>query len=291
MVLAGVDGSASSMGAARWAATEAARRNVPLHLFHACTIPPFGPHIAEVAESSASGELVNQGHRWLRQARTEAWEAAPGLRVHTELRVGGAATELIDESAYALMVVLGSRGLGGFKGALLGSVSSAVAQYGYGPVVVVRGRVPGEAPPESGPVVVGVDGSESSEDAVAFAFEEASLREVPLVAVHTWLDISMAGRWSALPDIDRDAVAAEERRQLAERMAVWSRKHPDVEVRQVVVRDRPVRGLLQQAENAQLLVVGSRGRRELTGMGLGSTSQALLHHSSCPVAVVRPKTG
>ncbi|WP_431878315.1 universal stress protein [Amycolatopsis sacchari] len=288
-VVVGVDGSEPALHATRWAAREAVRRHVPLHLFNACVLPALGPHVAGSAEAGILEALIEQGHRWLRQARAEAWEADGGVELQTELRVGPAAGELIDESAHALMVVLGSRGLGGFRGMLVGSVSSAVAAHGHSPVVVVRGRMPAAPPPESGPVVVGVDGSEVSEAAVAFAFEEAALRAVPLVAVHTWVDVSVAETWSALPfDVDWEAVEQDERRLLAERMAGWREKYPDVEVRQEVVRDRPVRGLLARAEGAQLIVVGSCGRHVLSGMGLGSTSQALLHHSECPVAVVRP---
>ena len=179
--------------------------------------------------------------------------------------------------------MLGSRGLGGFRGMFVGSVSAAVCAHGHCPVVVVRGRLPG-----AGPVVVGVDGSEAGEAALAFAFEEAACRQVPLVAVHTWVDTSVAETWSALPiDVDWAAVAEDERRLLAERMAGWQEKYPDVQVRQEVVRDRPVRGLLACAKEAQLVVVGSRGRHGFRGTGLGSTSQALLHHGECPVAVVR----
>jgi nucleotide-binding universal stress UspA family protein len=291
-ILVGVDGSSSALHAVRWAAGEGARRRSPVHLFHACVLPPLGPHATSVAMAAVTESLIEQGHYWLRQAKKQAPAAAPGIEVHTDLRVGGAAGELIDESAHARLVVLGSRGLGGFKGMLAGSVSVGVAAHGHCPVVVVRGRMPDDPPPQTGPVVVGVDGSEVSAAAVEFAFEEAGLRGVPLVAVHTWVDVSVGETWSVLPfDIDWQEVAEDERRLLAERMAGWREKYPDVEVRQQVIRDRPVRGLLAQAEGAQLIVVGSRGRGGLVGMGLGSTSQALLHHSVCPVAVVRPMAG
>ena len=241
--------------------------------------------VAGVAEA-----LIEQGHQWLGRAEWEAHDRAPGIEVHRDLRVGGVVALLIEESESARMAVLGSRGLGGFQGMLVGSVSVGVAEHGHCPVVVVRGRTLADPPPEGGPVVVGVDGSPVSDAAVAFAFDEASLRGVPLVAVHTWTDPAVGETWSVPPfDIDYEALAAEESRLLAERMAGWDEKYPDVPVRQVVTRDRPVRGLLKEAEGAQLLVVGSHGRGQLAGMmGLGSTSRALLHHSTCPVAVVRP---
>lgn len=288
-ILVGVDGSASATHAVRWAAREAARRHVPLRLFHACALPPAAPHASSLTRVGVTESLIEQGHQWLRQAEWDAHDVAPGIEVHRDLRVGGAAALLIDESGSARLAVLGSRGLGGFSGLLVGSVSVGVAEHGHCPVVVVRGRTLEDPPPEGGPVVVGMDGSPVSDTAAAFAFDEASLRGVPLVAVHTWMDPSVGETWSVPPfDIDLDAIAEDETRLLAERMAGWGEKYPDVRVRQVVVRDRPVRGLLTAADGAQLLVVGSRGRGGLAGMtGLGSTSHALLHHSTCPVAVVR----
>lgn len=286
-ILVGVDGSPSALHAARWAAREAVRRHVPLRLLHACVLPPTSRPVT--LPGGAVEALVEIGHQVLRKAEATMREIGPALEVRREVRVGGAAGLLIEESAKARMVVLGSHGLGGFEGMLVGSVSVGVSAHGHCPVVVVRGRTVDEPPPERGPVVVGVDGSRISEAALGFAFDAASLRGVPLIAVHTWTDMSAGETWSMLPfDIDYDEVAEDERRLLAERLAGWREKYPDVELRQVVLRDRPVRGLLETAEDAQLLVVGSRGRGALKGIGLGSTSQALLHHSVCPVAVVRP---
>jgi len=287
-ILVGVDGSASASQAVAWAAREAVRRHRPVRLFHACVLPPRSRHVTAHPGTQVPEALVEQGHHWLRRAKALAREAASGVAVETGLRVGTPVDVLVGESAHALMVVLGSRGLGGFRGMLLGSVSSGVAIQGQCPVVVVRGPMPDQPPPDQGPVVVGVDGSPVSDAAVAFAFEEASLRQTSLVAVHTWLDVSVAETWAALPfDIDWKAVADDENRLLAERLAGWSEKYPDVPVRREVLRDRPVRGLLAQAEGAQLIVVGSRGRGVASRMGLGSTSQALLHYGECPVAVVR----
>lgn len=287
-ILVGVDGSPSASQAVEWAAREGLRRTLPLRLFHAAVMPPSSAHVAAYPGTGLEESIIEQGHRWLDEAAALARRTADGAEVRTELRVGKPANELADESEHAFMAVLGSRGLGGFRGMLLGSVSQGVAARGRCPVIVVRGKLPGLPPQDAGPVVVGVDGSAVSEAAVAFAYEEASLRETSLVAVHTWLDASVAQTWMAMPfDIDWAAVAEDERRVLAERLAGWAEKYPDVPVRREVLYDRPVRALLAQAEDAQLLVVGSRGRGGFTGMTLGSTSQALLHYSECPVAVVR----
>jgi nucleotide-binding universal stress UspA family protein len=187
------------------------------------------------------------------------------------------------------MVVLGDRGLGGFTGLLIGSVAVAVTAHAACPVVVVRGPESDLTAPLPEPVVVGVDGSSTSEAALAFAFEEASLRRVPLVAVHVWRDLLLDA--TLAPLLDWDAIESDERQVLAERLAGWSEKYPDVAVRRLVAYDRPARALVGESGRAQLVVVGSRGRGGLHGMLLGSVSQALLHHAHCPVAVVRPAGG
>jgi nucleotide-binding universal stress UspA family protein len=196
---------------------------------------------------------------------------------------------LVEASSSADLVVLGSRGLGGFRGMLVGSVAVTLAAHGHCPVVVVRGRTVEDPPPEVGPVVLGVDGSPISEAATGFAFDAASLRGVRLIAVHVWNDLAFIGPWNPLPQVpDLAAVEADLRRQLDERMAAWQAKYPDVEVERVLVRGYPAAGLLDQAAGAQLIVVGSRGRGAIAGLGgLGSTSQAVLYHARCPVAVVR----
>ncbi|WP_189226392.1 universal stress protein, partial [Saccharothrix coeruleofusca] len=135
---------------------------------------------------------------------------------------------------------------------------------------------------QDGAVVVGVDGSPVSEQAVAFAFEQASSRAAPLTALIAWTDLPTGG-------VDWARVEQERRRLLAERLAGWQEKYPDVRVTRVVVRDRPVRALLAAARGARLLVVGSRGAGGFQGMLLGSTSQALVSHAPCPLAVVRPR--
>jgi nucleotide-binding universal stress UspA family protein len=157
--------------------------------------------------------------------------------------------------------------------------------------VRVRPSAADGLPPEDGPVVVGVDGSELSDAALTFAFETAAAHGVPLVAVHTWQDTHMTGAWAALPgSVDWDWLQAEEEKRHTEHLGAWREKFPQVEVRAVVERARPEHALLAHAAGAQLLVVGSRGRGALAGLGLGSVSQSLLHHSECPVAVARAES-
>jgi nucleotide-binding universal stress UspA family protein len=280
-VVVGVDGSESALHAARWAAREAARRRVPLRLVHAYGIP-VGYLPGFVDWHSLHEALVAQGSTWLEQARQAVDETAPGLATEVVEAKGGAAPALLAESARADLVVLGTRGVGGFMGLLVGSTAVELSAHAHCPVVVVRG-----AGAETGPVVVGVDGTPIGEAAIAFAFAAASARKTTLVAVHTWTDLlletAFAGGAAAL---DFAPLAQQAEEVLGERLAGWQEKYPDVAVSRHVSRERAAKALLRHAEPAQLLVAGTRGRGGFRGLLLGSTSQHLLHHASCPVAVV-----
>jgi len=287
-IVVGVDGSASALHAVRWAAREADRRHVPLRLVHACFLMPVR-HPRQVAPPLEYHDaILEQGRHWLDQAAEAARATAPDVQLSTDLRDGVTADVLLRESASAQLIVLGSRGLGGFRELLVGSVSVALSAHARCPVVVIRGPGGDGAPPDAGPVVVGVDGSPLSDVAIEFAFTAAAERGVALVAVHSWIDVPMATGWASVPGtIDWEWIGENEARVLDEILAAWTEKFPDVEVHKVVERDRPQRALLKAAAGAQLVVVGSRGRGALTGLGLGSVSQSLLHHAECPVVVAR----
>ncbi|MFE7506250.1 universal stress protein [Promicromonospora sp. NPDC057488] len=287
-VVVGVDGSASSTQAVRWAAQEAVRRDVPLVLLSVWTpIPAAVPHAP--ALSPYEDELIKQGHRWLENAVATAEEAAPGVRTNMLQATGSPAARLIGQSAAADLMVVGSRGLGGFSGLVIGSIAVALATHGLSPVVVVRGEQ-AESPAPDAPVVVGVDGSPTSRSAIEFAFAAAAARRVPLVAVHAWSDLPVPNGWEMelgpWPEIEQ-----EQAELLEANLADVQARYPDVEVKQALVRDAPTRALLEEAASAQLVVAGSRGRGGFRGLLLGSTSQALIYHSPCPVAVVPPPRG
>jgi nucleotide-binding universal stress UspA family protein len=288
-VVAGVDGSTGSTRAVRWAARQAALWGAPLRLVHA----HIWPWIYHPEEAGLPGNyrqaLLNVAYDWLRAAADVAAETAPDVAVTTELTVAAAAPLMVAESEHARLVVVGSRGLGGFTGLMVGSTAVALGAHARCPVAVVRSANADEEPPASGPVVLGVDGAASSDAAIAFAYEAASLRGVPLVAVHAWSDMSGI---SMMPPLSADwpTVEDDQRRLLAARLAGWQEKYPDVQVDRVVTEGRPAYSLLRAAEGAQLAVVGSRGRGGLRGLLLGSTSHALLHHAPCPVVVARPET-
>ena len=162
-------------------------------------------------------------------------------------------------------------------------MSTAVAAHAHGRVVVVAGAG------GDGPVVVGVDDSPISDAAVAEAYRQASLRNATLIAVHTWtpLDADALHGYGIEPDeierMSQDAVEA-----VAERLAGYASEYPDVKVERKVLPEEPAKALLDAAgEDAQLIVVGSRGRGGFRGLLLGSTSQKVMHQAHSPVMVVR----
>ncbi len=205
--------------------------------------------------------------------------------MRTFVATGGAIPVLVDESRHAQLAVAGSSGLGGFTGILVGSVAIALCAHGHCPVAVVRQPPTAES---DAPVVVGVDDSPGRETVLNMAFEEAAMRAVPLEAVHAWHTVGSEQAWYSFHREGRDAALQhDEERILAENLASWNEKYPDVEVRRIVAQGKPARVLLEHAQHAQLAVVGARGRGALAGLVLGSTSQQLVRHAPCPLIVAR----
>lgn len=282
-VVVGVDGSASALAAVGWAAAECARHHVPLRLVHGFMLPTSDYPEILIASAEVRHAIEQLAEGWLAEAAATARATTPDVEITTEILCCGAAALLIDESKKARLVVVGSRGLGNVTGLLVGSTAMALAAHAHSPLVVVRGT---ETP--HGPVVVGVDGSPTSEAALAFAFDAASTRGVVLVAVMTSQDFTVDSAYNVSRiAINWAQVEEDERRLLAQRLAGWQEKYPDVDVHRIVLRDRPARALLRYGAEAQLLVVGSHGHGGFTGMLIGSTSQALAHHAPCPLAIVR----
>lgn len=184
------------------------------------------------------------------------------------------------------MVVLGYRGQGAVAGALLGSVSSSLVRHAHGPVAVIP-EEPRLARPPHAPVVVGIDGSPTSGLAAEIAFDEASRRGVDLVALHAWSDMGPLDfpRLNWAP-IEWRNLEDEQEKMLARRLSGWQDRYPDVVVHKVVVCDRPAPRLLELAQTAQLVVVGSHGRG-VPGMHLGSVSRAVVNSGQAPVIVAR----
>jgi nucleotide-binding universal stress UspA family protein len=274
-VLVGYDGSPDSERALLWAAREARWRGTVLTICHACA-----PGEAEAAsgDGRASDHVLPADDQNLAGALRFAQELmAPG-QARPLQAVGPAAHVLCEHSADATMVVVGHHGRGGLPGSLLGSTGQQVCAHAHGRAVVVRGHWHPAAGYMPGPVAVGADGSEGSRAAIAFAAEEAMLREVPLLAVCALADspggLGGAGRMQEA--FDRDIARLE-------------KEYPELTVLRQVTFGQPRTALLDAAAGAQLLIVGSRGRGGLKGMLLGSVSQAMLHHARCPVGVVHPQ--
>lgn len=281
-IVVGVDGSDSAQQAVLWATDEAVRRAADVRLVSVAHLPTSGYQMAAPVPPELIDEIVDQSRQAVARAVSAIQDRHAGVSVETAVLTAAAVPALIEESKQAALMVLGSRGLGGFTGMLIGSTAVGLTAHGHCPVAVIRGDIDA-----TGPVVVGLDGSLASAAAVAVAFEEASLRGAELVAVHTWTEYGtdLAHASGRQPVADWDSIEEREVALLAEQLAGWQEKYPDVTVRRIVTRDRPVRCLLNESAGAQLLVVGCRGRGGFTGMLLGSTSQALVYHATCPLLV------
>jgi nucleotide-binding universal stress UspA family protein len=292
-VVVGIDGSPASGHALDWAVEEATRRHTPLHLVHALSLDPMVADalVPRPGPTEASDDLVDDPvdvEGFLQAALDRVAALAPTLTVTTEVATGYPAPRLIELSRDADTLVLGSRGRGGTRSLLLGSVSLQVSMHAHCPVATVREppRVHSSRPR----VAVGIDGSTQSERAVEYAFAQASARGIDLLAVHTWwiefLDSAMA---VTLPSAQWERVGQEQWVLLSEALSGWREKYPDVTVHQQVRRAHPVEALVRESEDADLVVVGSRGRGGFTGLMLGSVSHGVLHRAKSPVVVVRTR--
>ncbi|AZA08278.1 universal stress protein [Corynebacterium pseudopelargi] len=291
MVVVAVDGSDASTNAIRWAANTAAKRGVPLKLAASYTMPQFLYAEGMVPPQELFDELQSETMAHIEAAQKVALEVAPDLKIGYVIAEGSPIDMLLEISKDVTMIVMGSRGLGGLSGMVMGSVSAAVVSHASCPVVVVREDNDVTPSNKYGPVVVGVDGSEVSQRATEFAFEEAQARGAKLVAIHTWMDMQVQASLAGLAAAQQewDTIEDEQQHLLEERLAPMLDKYPDVAVDMVITRDRPVRALVENGRDAQLLVVGSHGRGGFRGMLLGSTSRALLQSAPCPMVVVRPR--
>ncbi|MFF0659253.1 universal stress protein [Micromonospora tulbaghiae] len=261
-VVVGVDGSPSALDAVRLAAREAVLRHRPLRVVNAFLWPLVGTPLGMVAPVLPDIELRQEAEKLVEEAVDEARKADADLAVTGAVVDGGPVAVLLRESRDAALLVLGHRGLGGFAELLVGSAAVQLSARADCPVLVARGEARAD-----GPVVVGVDGSALSDEAVGFAFAEAAARGAELVVVHTWL--------YPQPVTYREAFAG------------WAGGYPEVTVRPKLVAAAPARVLVEESVGAQLTVVGAHGRGSLGALLLGSVSHAVLHHCHSPLAVVR----
>lgn len=283
-IVVGIDDSPAARAAVQWAAREAGLRSIPLTLVHA-----ISPEVSSWRRTPLPAGVMrwqqDHGRRLVDGALKVVDEAATDggpTAVHTEILSSGAVPTLIDLSKDAEMVVAGAQGSGRWPGRLLGSVSSALLRHAHCPVAIIHDEEPA---PDLGrrPVLVGIDGSPASESATALAFDEASRRRTGLIALHAWSDLDVPES----TDNDWPATQSEAEEVLAERLAGWQEQYPDVRVARRVVQAQPARQLAAQSEDAQLVVVGSRGRGGFAGMLVGSVGETVAQMARVPVIVAR----
>ena len=283
-VVVGYDGSPAAEAAAFWAAAEAVRLSTKLRLVYVLVLPVVNSPIG-IAVALGTDQLRNAAHQLLDKVARRLRATHPALAIDVVTEFGGTASVLLQEATEARLVVLGSRGLGEFRDLTAGSVSAHVATHATCPVVVIP---PHWSPDDAEGVVVGVDGSELSVDAVDFAFEQAQARGTTLTTVMAWHDPVSTGPGDMLPLVyDPEELRQESAALLAEAIAGHAEKYPDVVVQQEIIRGHPSDVLIDAGRSAELLVVGTRGRGAFRGLLLGSTSRALVHYAPCPIAVVR----
>ncbi|ULE33419.1 universal stress protein [Mycobacterium sp. IDR2000157661] len=284
-IIVGADGSVFGEAAVRWAACDAVLRDAELVIVHAAS-PVMGTWLAIPAPADVLEWQHRLGRDILEHSVNLAREAAGAqLRVRTREMSCPTAAALIELSEHAQLTVVGSRGRGKVARRLLGSVSMGLVHHSRCPVAVIRPSATSDDFPASAtaPVLVGVDFSPDSEQATELAFEEASRREVTLVALHAWWSpgtFEFAGpEWGS--------VEREVEQSFAARFALWQDRYPGVEVQRVVVRDAPAHEIAVRSEEAQLVVVGSRGYGAVASTLLGSVSTAVVQAVQAPVIVAR----
>ncbi|GAT69845.1 universal stress protein UspA [Planomonospora sphaerica] len=278
-VIVGTDGSAAGSAAVEWAADDAARVRAPLRIVFALDRSPYD--IPRFSVREWGDALTRNAERVLAESEALVRERRPGIEVTTQMIEGAPAVVLRDQAAGATEVVVGSRGLGGFAGAVLGSVSTHVAGHARGPVVVVHAG----SRTAHGEVAVGIDDSPQCDPALAYAFEQAASRGATLRALYVW----QAPVHAYAPEIvyDMDEIRRAQYQVVADKLASWRQTYPQVKVIEDVRSGHPVEVLTAASEGADLVVVGSHGRGALGSLALGSVSRGVLHHARGTVAVVR----
>jgi len=278
-VVVGVDGSEESLRAVEWASLEARRHSVPLRIVSApAAVPRMQAYSTSPAEIASA--LRGIAARALDAAITRSEQVAPGLSLTTGLLSGTPALAVAESGAGASMLVVGARGGGGFAAMVLGSVSRYVASRAPCPVVVVRE----ENMAVHREIAVGVRDPQDTTEALAFAFEEAALREADLVAMHTWYWFPSTPHRPAPGEADR--ISASAASSLAAALERWHEKYPAVRVRHDVIHGHPARVLASYSARADLVVLGRHSHPDGVGPGIGSIQHAVLDHAHGPVAVI-----
>ncbi|GJJ18069.1 universal stress protein [Mycolicibacterium mageritense] len=288
-IVVGTDGSSSALVAVQWAAREAAMRHVSLTVVHVASSLPVAAsvltwpaghipqEVLEIQDSEARAILAEA----IRTAE-DTMGGAVGIEIGSEQYLGSPVSALTTLSKTAQLVVVACRGRSGRHRRLLGSVGIGLLHHARGPVAIVHDEIQPAQLTEL-PVLVGIDCSPASEPATALAFDEASWRGVGLVALHVCSDTDV----SSVPRRDGIGVHEPAGENLAETLQAWQDRYPEVPVTRVIERGHPARHLVDHAQQAQLVIVGSHGRGGFPGMLLGSVSTAVAQEAHVPALVAR----
>lgn len=285
-IVVGVDGSEAALGAVRWATTLAAALDVPIHLVHA--IPHFdwfSPTALALSSEDLQKELQDVGNKQLAEAEAVVRATNESVPVEGSLVDGPVADVFAELSEGSRIVVLGAHWSSRASDVLLGGQTIRVINRAQCPVLAWR-KEPGTTVSGPRPIVVGVDDSDNAKRSLVQAFSYADTLQAPLVVAHFWSMAAAVGLGYTAAYIDWDALGRENRQWVDDLVAPLAQQYPGVDVQIVSTDSAPARGLNQLSESAQLVVVGTRGRGQLTGAVLGSVSQNLVHHARCSVLVV-----
>jgi nucleotide-binding universal stress UspA family protein len=286
-IVVGVDGSEEARVALRWALHEARFRGAELMVAHVwqpldLVVPPGT--LSDPALDFQS-DLETGASRVLDAAMVELGDDIEGIDVRTQLLDDGSvAGRLVDAATGAELLVVGSRGWGGVRGRLLGSVSQQCAHHTRCPLVILRRGAAAHGDSRN-TIVVGVDGSPNSEAALHWALAEAERRGADVLALHAW-SIPPTASIGYVPPTPFGAIRQAATACLEEVVRRASGPHPGVRCEQVVAEGAAGQALVDAAQGASLLVVGTRGRGGFAGLLLGSVSQQCAHHAPCPIVIV-----
>ncbi|WP_328552093.1 universal stress protein [Streptomyces sp. NBC_00358] len=288
-IVVGLDGSSESLAAADWAAREALRTDAHLRVVHAWLWHPpvYAPLAGVSVPSPTTDDLEREwAERLPHETAARLGALHPGLSVSAERVAEQPVTVLLAAAENAELLVLGSRGLSGVHGFLVGSVAQALVARSRTPVVLVRAGTTPEDDRENRDVVLGLDLEHPGASVIAFAFRAAADRATGLRVVHGWSPPPYYGYGGAFDAEVNEELLAEAQRRLTEVLSPWREKFPGVEVRGQAVIGGAGPHLVEASRNASLVVVGRRNRRSPVGTHVGPVTQAVLHHSAAPVAVV-----
>jgi len=258
-------------------------RELPITLIHVVAPTPIDSTMAP--NGTIPQVRLDQARQVVEHSREIAAELTdrqqPGT--HAEIAYAGVVSTFIAASKDAHMIVTGSRGVDAFSAYRLGSVSAALLRDAWCPIAIVHDAESGDPNGRDAlPVLLGIDGTPASEAATALAFDEAFRRQAPLLALHAWSDVGVFPILGMDWHVNRD----QGDEALAERLGGWHERYPDVQVQRQLVCDVPARWLVEESTEAQLVVLGRRGRGGYPGMRLGSVSSAVAQSARVPVIVV-----